>query len=85
PKPLHHCLADVAALLEQGGRLPTIHYSIHLDHPGLHGTHHLHVFFCPMQSFLLVSIGYWWPNRRFMHSCLYLHKPVCALNQPQIS
>ncbi|CAI9542383.1 unnamed protein product [Staurois parvus] len=29
----------------------------------------LHVFFCPMQPFLLVSIGYWWPNRRFMHSC----------------
>ena len=30
-----HLLADVAALLGHGGRQPTIHYSIHLDHPGL--------------------------------------------------
>ncbi|KAJ8271670.1 hypothetical protein COCON_G00105290 [Conger conger] len=37
--PKHDPPPDVAALLGHGGRPPTIHYSIHLDHPGLHGTH----------------------------------------------
>lgn len=32
-------LADVAALLGHAGHPPTVHYSNHLDHPGLHSTH----------------------------------------------
>ena len=59
-----HLLADIAALLGHGDHAPTIHYSIHFNHPGLHGTHQrtrlfeigLHVFLGPLQTFLLVSI-----------------------------